>query len=172
MSDDDLRDDLDARRWEHVEEATELLLDGNHPAALEHLKQVITDDPRNAYAYHYTGVALSELGHHEPARDAFAAAVKVAPDYLAARIGLAHALRRTGDFLGAITEARDALEQFPEDGDAHYAIALAFAAVGDRAAAVPHLEAFLRSGPEVEVQVEARQMFAELMQGSGPIDFE
>lgn len=172
MSDDELDDDLDARRWEAVEEATELMLDGNHPAALEHLKRAILDDPRNGYAYHYTGVALAELGKDEAARDAFEAAIKVAPGYLAARIGLAHALRKTGDFFGAIQEARDALERFPEDGDAHYAIALAFAAVGDRAAAVSHLEAFLRSGPEVEVQVEARQLLAELAQGTGPVEYD
>jgi tetratricopeptide (TPR) repeat protein len=172
MTDDDRRDGIDERRWEQVEEATEFLLDGNHPEALSRLRDALMRDPANSYAYYYTGVAMSELGKHEAARDAFAATVKIAPDYLAARVGLAHALRRTGDLMGAITEARDALERFPQDGDAHYAIALAFASVGDRAAAIPHLEAFLRSGPEIEAQIEARQMLAQLAEGQGSIDFE
>lgn len=166
------RDPIDEARWERVEEATESLLDGDYPAALTLLKAELERDPANAYAYHYTGVAMTELRQHEAARDAFAAAVKVAPNYLAARIGLAHALRRTGDLLGAITEARDALEQFPEDGEAHHAIALALAAAGDRRAAVPHLEAFLRSGPEVEAQIEARQLLAEFATEGGPVEFD
>jgi len=172
MTEDESRDVVDEGRWEAVENASELLLDGNYPDALVELKAVIEQDPLNPYAYYYTGVAMSELRQEEPARDAFAAAVKVAPKYLAARIGLAHALRKTGDLMGAISEAKDALELFPQDGDAHYAIALCFAAVGDRAAAVPHLEAFLRGGPEVELQIEARQMLAELMQGEGAIEFD
>ncbi|MBM4360855.1 MAG: tetratricopeptide repeat protein [Deltaproteobacteria bacterium] len=172
MTYDDRCEGLDERRWEQVEEATEFLLDGNHPEALARLRDALLRDPANAYAYHYTGVAMAELGKHEAARDAFAAAVKVAPEYLAARVGLAHALRRTGDLLGAITEAQDAIERFPQDGDAHYAIALALASAGDRAAAIPHLEAFLRSGPEIEAQIEARQMLAMLAEGKGAIDFE
>lgn len=172
MNDDDARDGTDERRWEAVEDAAELLLDGNHPDALRSLKGVLLADPQNAYAYYFTGVAMSELHQEEAARDAFAAAVTVAPEYLAARVGLAHALRKSGDVVGAITEGRDALERFPQDGDAHYALALAFAAVGDRAAAVIHLEAFLRSGPEVEVQIEARQMLDELSQGEGAVEFD
>lgn len=172
MSEDERRDEIDERRWAEIEEASELLLDRNFHEALGKLRDALVGDPGNAYAYYYTGVAMTELGKHEAARDAFEAAVKVAPEYLAARIGLAHALRKTGDLMGAITEARDAIERFPEDGDAHFAIALALASAGDRAAAIPHLEAFLRSGPEVEAQIEARQMLAELSAGKGAIDFD
>ena len=170
MIEDDSRDTTDERRWEAVEEASELLLDGNQPAALALLKTVLVADSGNAYAYYHVGVAMRELNQNEASRDAFAAAVAVAPEYLAARLGLAHALRKTGDILAAITEARDTLERFPHDGDAHFAIALAFAAVGDKAAAVPHLELFLRSGAEVEEQMEAREMLAEFSQGDGAVE--
>jgi len=37
---------------------------------------------------------------------------------------------------------------------------------------VPHLEAFLRSGPEVEAQIEARQMLAVLLEEGGPVEFD
>jgi tetratricopeptide (TPR) repeat protein len=156
----------DPQRWAAVEEATELLLDKQHDKALEELKRAILDDPGNPYAYYYTGVAMDELGQLEAARDAFRAAVRVAPEYLAARVGLAHALRKTGDLAGAIREARDTLRRFPDDGDSHFALGLALAARGDRDGARQHLEAFLRSNPEIESQLEARAMLERLGQGS------
>lgn len=155
----------DADRWAAVEDATELLLDRNYPEALARLKKVIEADPGNAYAYHYVGVALDELGRAEAARDAFEAALRASPNYLAARIGLAHALRKTGDLMAAVAHGREALARFPDDGDAHFAIGLALAAAGDRPGAIRHLEAFLRSGPEIEAQIEARAMLERLTAG-------
>ncbi len=166
------RDREDEVRWEAVEEATELLLDKDYPAALAALKKVIEADPGNPYAYHYTGVAMDELGRHEAARDAFRAAVRVSPGYLAARIGLAHALRKTGDVTGSVAEASEALARFPQDGDAHFAIGLALAALGDRPGARRHLEEFLRSNPEIEAQIEARGMLEQLAADGGPIEFD
>jgi tetratricopeptide (TPR) repeat protein len=162
----------DEERWEAIEEATELLIDKSYQPALEHLKRVIEADPGNAYAFYYTGVAMDELGRREAARDAFQAAVTVAPSYLAARVGLAHALRKTGDLDGAVREAMEALAQFPEDGDAHFAIGLALAAAGDRKGARAHLEVFLRSGAEIEAQIEARAMLEQLASDGGPIEFD
>ncbi len=162
----------DEQRWEAIEDATELLIDKSYQPALEHLKRVIEADPGNAYAFYYTGVAMDELGRHEAARDAFRAAVTVSPGYLAARIGLAHALRKSGDLDAAIREGVDALQQFPEDGDAHFAVGLALAAAGDRQGARAHLEAFLRSGAEIEAQIEARAMLEQLASDGGPIELD
>src|SRR3989442_692467 len=162
----------DEQRWEAVEEATELLIDKSYQPALEHLKRVIEADPGNAYAFYYTGVAMDELGRHEAARDAFQAAVTVSPNYPAAQVGLAHALRKTGELDEAIRVGAEALARFPQDGDAHFAVGLALAAAGDRKAARAHLEAFLRSGAEIEAQIEARAMLEQLAADEGPIEFD
>ncbi|NUQ77025.1 MAG: tetratricopeptide repeat protein, partial [Polyangiaceae bacterium] len=82
--------------WDAVEEATELLIEERYVEALIELRRVIKNDPKNPYAFNYLGVALFETGELEAARDAYRAAIRLAPDYLAARVGLSHALRTLG----------------------------------------------------------------------------
>ncbi|MCL2449393.1 MAG: tetratricopeptide repeat protein [Polyangiaceae bacterium] len=157
---------LDARRWAAVEEATELLHEERFREAMAELRSVLTADPQNAYAYHFLGVAFFEVGEVEPARDAYAACLRLAPRYLGARVALAHVLRLLGDTRGAIREGIAALSQAPGDSDALHAIALAHHARGDDAAARKYLEAFLETNPEFEVAVEARALLASLGGGA------
>ena len=159
-------DDQDARHWAAVEEATEVLLDGDAQQALVLLRQVLEVDPKNAYAYHYTGAAMFELKKWEPARDAYRAALKLATKYLAARVGLSHSLRLSGDPSGAYMEALQALEDFEDDPDALYAGGLALAALGQRNEARKWLQRFLASGPELEAQLEARGILEMLAEGN------
>jgi tetratricopeptide (TPR) repeat protein len=163
-SNDDATDD--ARRWSAVEEATELLHEERFREALIELRGVLEDDPKNAYAYHFLGVAFFEVGELEAARDAYIACLRLSPRYLGARVALAHVLRALGDSRGAIREGMAALSQVPGDPDALHAIALAHHARGDEAAARKYLEAFLETRPEFEVAVEARALLASL--GGGP----
>ena len=146
----------DNDRWDAVEEATEFLLEGNHEGALASLKRVLEGDASNFYAYHYVGVTMQALERTEAARDAYFAAVKLSPNYLAARLGLSHILRGLGYIDGAIRQAREALDRFPKDGDAHYALALGYVAAKQPQSARVHLEKFLATKPEFEAQVEAR----------------
>jgi Flp pilus assembly protein TadD len=161
----DAADAADASHWSAVEEATELLHEERFREALLELKRVITADPRNPYAYHYLGVALFEVGELEAARDAYAACLKIAPGHLGARIALAHVLRMTGDVRGAIREALAALSRAPGDGDALHAAGLAYHAFGDEVAARRYLEAFLATGPEIEVAAETRALLATVPGG-------
>ncbi|MGH7272354.1 MAG: tetratricopeptide repeat protein, partial [Polyangiaceae bacterium] len=101
----------------------------------------------------------------EPARDAYAACLKIAPEYLGARVALAHVKRMTGDVKGAIAEAMMALDQAPGDPDALYAVALAQHARGDDEATKKYLEAFLSTNPEFEVAAETRALLATLPGG-------
>ncbi len=144
----------DGARWDAVEEATELLVEGEHQRVLEVLKDVIAQDAGNAYAYHYLGTALFELERYDAARDAFRAAVLVSNEYLGARVGLVHALRMMGEGDEAVTEANVALGMFPDDSEALFALGLAQAAAGQRSAAARTLERFLTTTPEVEVQLD------------------
>jgi len=155
-----------ARDWEEVEEAVELVHDERFQDALYALRDVVKKNPKNAYAYYFLGVALFETAQAEPARDAYRAALKLSPHYLGARVSLSHVLRMLGDLRGAIAEAEEALRRAPGDGDALHAAGLAHAARGDNDAARRFLNAFLASNPEFEAATEARSILATL----GPRD--
>jgi tetratricopeptide (TPR) repeat protein len=156
--------DRDAEHWEAVENAVELLMSGDHHEALAELRDIIARDPENAYAYHHTGTAMFELERYEAARDAYRAAVRLAPRYLGARIGLVHALRLIGDADGAVAEAREALKLFPDDADATFALGVALGARGERREAVRTLRKFLALNPELEVQLEVQGIIDMLQQ--------
>jgi tetratricopeptide (TPR) repeat protein len=164
----------DAAAWDEVEEATELMNEGRFVEALLFLRNVIKSNPRNVYAYNFLGSALFETGQFEPSRDAYRAAIRLRPGYLGARVSLSHVLRKLGDINGALSQANEALRQYPGDGDALYAAALANAARGNRKAAKKQLEGFLTTNPEYEAQLEVQQILGMLGLGDqeGPVEFE
>lgn len=166
------RDARDDARWSAVEEPTELLQEGRYEEALTLLRDVIRSDPDNAYAYHFVGASLFELGQLEPARDAYRAALRVSPDYLGARVALSHVSRRLADPRGAVREAEEALRRFPRDPDATHALALAQAALGRRPEARENLQRFLDSGPELEAAQEVRAILEMLGLGDDDEPFE
>lgn len=155
----------DADQWEAVEEATELLMQGRPQEALMALRDVVQSDPRNPYAFHYLGTVLFELEQLEAARDAYRAAIALAPDFLGARFGLSSALRQLGDAQGAYDAAQEMLERRPDDGEGMYASGLALAALGRRREARRWLEKYLATGPELEVGMEVRGMLDLMAQG-------
>jgi len=167
-------DEADAARWDAVEEATELLREERFVDAMVALRDVIKADPKNPYAYHYLGTALLETEQREAARDAYRAAITLAPDYLGARVGLSQALRLLGDAKGALAQANEALRRFPKDSDALYAAGLAQAALGQRAAARHTLSGVLAKGPALEAATEVRQILEMLGIGDEgePIEFD
>ncbi len=154
--------DRDAEAWEAVEEATELLQEGRIQEAMLALRDVIKAQPNNPYAYNYLGAAFFEIKNLEAARDAYRAAVRVAPDFLGARVALSHVLRMLGEADAALNEAREALRRFPKDGEALHAAGLANAAKGNRKEAKKQLEGFLAAGAELEAQHEVQQVLAML----------
>jgi tetratricopeptide (TPR) repeat protein len=167
-------DAVDAARWDAVEEATELMNDGRVVVALGALRNVIKADPRNPYAFHFLGAALFETGEHEAARDAYRAALRLAPNHLGARVALSHLLRQLGDLDGALSQANEALRRFPGDGEAMQAAGLAYAAKGNKKAAKKQLEGFLRSNPELETRLEVEQILSMLgIAGENePVEFD
>jgi cytochrome c-type biogenesis protein CcmH/NrfG len=154
--------DRDAAHWEAVEEATELLNEERYHEALAALRDVLAGDPTNPYAFFFLGQALYEVGEITPARDAYRAALKLAPKHLGARIALTHVLRKLGEHRDAIKEGMIALEQSPADPDALYAVGLAYLARGENPAARRYLEAFLRAKPELETRLEVEGLLAAM----------
>lgn len=161
----------DAAHWAAVEEATELLHEERFHEALQVLRDVIRADPGNPYAFFFLGQALYEVGELQPARDAYRAVLRLAPEHLGARVSLTHVLRKLGETRDAVSEGLVALEQAPTDGDVLYALGLAYLARGDNVAARRHLEAFLRANPELETRIEVEGLLAA-MEGPGPANDE
>lgn len=149
-----------------------MLHEGSFHEALPRLRDALAADPRNPYALHLLGIALYEVGQIEPARDAYRACLRAAPDHLGARVHLSHVLRETGDTRGAIVEGMEALRRFPADGDALHAVGLAYHARGEDAAARKYLEAFLGTGPELEAATEVRALLAAMGGGGAQGDQE
>jgi tetratricopeptide (TPR) repeat protein len=164
----------DAAYWDAVEEATELLQEGRVPEAMVALRDVIKAQPNNPYAYHYLGVAFFEVKNLEASRDAYQAALRLAPAYLGARVSLSHVLRMLGDADGALAAAREALRRFPKDGEALHAAGMANAAKGNRQEARKQLEGYLGQNPEFEAQQEVRQILEMLGLGDEgePLDLD
>jgi Flp pilus assembly protein TadD len=152
----------DARAWEDVEEAIELLHEGRFIEAIVELRRVLKEDKRNAYAFRFLGTALYESGELEAARDAYKASLALAPRYLGARIDLSHTLRGLQDLRGALEQGEIARRQEPEDPDVWHALGMAHADNGDEDLARRLLEAFLRSNPELEVSLEVRAALERL----------
>jgi thioredoxin-like negative regulator of GroEL len=165
-------DALDAAHWDAVEEASELLQEERFQEALLALRDVLKASPSNPYAFFFLGQALWELGQIEPARDAYRAALRLAPGYLGARVALSHTLRRLGDVRGAMAEAKEALRRFPKDGDAMFALGLAHAARGQRFLARKHLQSSLEAETDVEARLELQQILEMLGVGEEGQPFE
>ncbi len=155
-------DEKDRADWDAVEEATELLHEERYREAMIELRRALQANPKNAYAYYFLGVAMFEIGELEPARDAYAACLKLSPEYLGARVASCHVLRLTGDVRGAIREGLAALSRAPGDPDALHAVGLAYNARGDDAATRKYLEAYLATSPEFEVALETKALLASL----------
>ena len=152
----------DAKNWEAVEEATELLHEERFREALVALRDVATRNPKNPYAFYFLGVALFEIGELEAARDAYKATIRLSPTHLGARVALTHILRQMGELREALKEGTAALSLAPTDGDAIHAVGLVYLARGDKTSARRYLEAFLETKPEFEVGLEVRQMLEAL----------
>lgn len=167
-----MKDDADAEQWAAVEEATELIQEERYQDALYALRDVVKADPTNAYAYHFMGVALYEVGQMQPARDAFRVAVKLAPSYLGARTHLAQTLRKLGEHRAAIREGMEALRLAPADGDALHAVGMAHVGLGNRTEGRRYLEAFLDTKPEFEIATEVRQIIEMIRLAEGPMDID
>jgi tetratricopeptide (TPR) repeat protein len=160
--------DRDAEHWAAVEEATELLHEERFKEALETLRDVLRDDPTNPYAFFFLGQALYEVGELQPSRDAYQAALRLAPAHLGARVALTHVLRKLGETREAVSVGLVALEQAPTDGEVLYALGLAYLARGDNVAARRHLEAFLRAKPELETRLEVEGLLQTMDGGAKP----
>jgi Flp pilus assembly protein TadD len=159
---DDAQDKLDREHWGQVEEAAELLAEQRFVEALVNLRSVLKASPKNPYAFNLLGTALYESNEKAAARDAYRAALHLSPSFLGARVSLSHVLRQLGDARAALVEAKAVLKISPSDPEALHATGLAHAALGEHLRAKQHLDRYLDTSPELEAQLEVRQVLEML----------
>ncbi len=163
-------DPQDAARWQAVEEAAELLREGDAEGAIPLLRAELERDPGNVYAHFHLGNALAHAGKHGPALAAYAEAERRAPAYLGAVVAKGWCLHELGRFAEAVRAGQRALELRPEDPDALYLLGVSHAEMGDRRAAIEHLERYLATRPEVEARHEAEALLTALRGKARPIE--
>lgn len=101
--------------------AVALLARGDHQEALDQLTGVCRDDPANAVARAYLGIAHLRLAHVADARFELEEAVRLAPESFICRTKLAELLARLGFYDQAQAQLDVALGLQPPDGDSRLA---------------------------------------------------
>ncbi len=165
----------DGARWDAVEEAVELLREREYAQAQRVLDAVLARDPENPYAWHFAAVLRFERGQFAEAAQDYREALRWAPRYLGAAVGLGHALRMLGRLEEALRAGERAIELAREtetsvnDGDAHWLLALCYSQLGKPDLAIRHAEAFVASNPELEARAEAEALLETLRGKARPL---
>jgi len=120
----------------HVHLAWHHALAGQLPAALDQAQRVAAMDPQFHWAHYFVGWAAGELGETARAVDAMQLAVRCSNEDRVMRAGLARALARAGDRDAALA----IVGELEPAGLYEYELALVFAALGERSAALNALE--------------------------------
>ncbi len=156
--------------WDAVDEAVELMREGDRDGALRELEAAIARDPANPYAHFFTGAVRYEKEDFEAARAAYEQALRHAPGYLGAWVGLGHSLRNLGRLDEALRAGERALAlSDARDADAHFLLGLTYAARNDHHRAIEHIQAFIATRPETEALYEAEALLQTLQGKAGPL---
>jgi cytochrome c-type biogenesis protein CcmH/NrfG len=95
--------------------ATILLLEKRIEEAIQHLREALRIDPKNAEIQNNLGAALLEEGKIEEAAVQFKEALRIQPDYWKAKANLANALTQKGELEEAIVLLYEVLRNNPGD---------------------------------------------------------
>jgi tetratricopeptide (TPR) repeat protein len=87
----------------------------NAAGAVGALQTAAAADPRRADARNMLGLALSLVGREVEAMKQFEEALRLRPDYAAARFNLANAQMKAGKFGAAIENLRQVIAASPDD---------------------------------------------------------
>jgi tetratricopeptide (TPR) repeat protein len=148
--------------WDAVEEAVELLHDGQVDEALPLLRAALERDPGNVYAHFHLGTALAAQGKPGPALAALAEAVRREPSYLGAVVARGWCLHELGRFEEAVQAGAAALALQADDPDALHLMALSHAELRQPREAIACLQRYLKSNLTVEARYEADALLKAL----------
>ena len=128
----------------------ELYNQKKYSEAADLLKQAITNDKTDADAWYFLGLALiADPQGLKDASKAFETAVKLRPNFAAARAGFAYALMLRNKTDAAAREARAALEIDSAISDAYYVLGVTRLRAGAREEALKNAEAAIKLQPNV-----------------------
>lgn len=144
--------------WDAVEEAAELVSEGDYERAMLALHELLAVHPDNEYAYYYLGCAHYELEQYDKALKCYVKALELKPEYVGAMLHAGHALRMLGRYQEAVRMGQQIMVRVPNDADALFLIGAASFARGDDAKARDFLVRYLDSHPEAEVATEVQGM--------------
>jgi protein O-mannosyl-transferase len=102
----------------------------------------------NPFTHTVRGVNLADAGRHGEAAESFARALKLDPNCLPARVGLAEAWRALGRLDEARQQAALALQQHPEEAEAHIETAVMLGIDHHYAEAAQHLVKAVEAAPD------------------------
>ena len=145
-------------RWDAVEEASELLQEGEVQRAIAALQSVVDTDPANPYAHHFLGHGYFEQEDFSRALAGYVRALELAPGYPGAMIGAGQSLRMMGEFERAIRMGKEVLRVRKDDADALYLLGAVYFQRGENKLAHGFLQRFLETDPDIEVAMEVEGM--------------
>lgn len=128
-----------ARARASYEKALELAQAGNHKAAIEQLKQAISEYPDFMLAFNELGVQYLRLGELDKAEEALAKAMTLAPDSATPLLTHGILLALMGKFNQAVIELQAALKQKEQSANGHLYLGQALANLGRFDQAETHL---------------------------------
>ncbi|MBX2992327.1 MAG: tetratricopeptide repeat protein [Bacteroidetes bacterium] len=107
--------------------AGQYLYQNQFNAAMDLLGRALSVDPRNSKAHHFLGIALMMSGRFDEATREFDTALRIYPEYLDARIGLAQVAASRGDSSSAIIQLETIMNEHPEYPKVYQALADVYA---------------------------------------------
>ena len=128
-----------ARARASYDKAIQLAQAGNNKAAVEQLKQAISEYPEFMLAFNELGVQYLRLGELDKADEALAKARKLAPDSATPLLTHGVLLAVQGNFNLAVTELQTALKQKDQSAIGHLYLGQSLAILGRYADAESHL---------------------------------
>ena len=138
----------------HYNLALALYQAGRYDEALRHASEAASLDPAAPYSHNLMGSILGRRGELFKAMAAFAEALRLAPQYLEARLNLADTYRQRGYTLKALEHYQVALEREPTAADIYYRIGLTHAIGNDLQKAAVFYQCAVRLDPK---RLEYRQ---------------
>jgi tetratricopeptide (TPR) repeat protein len=101
-------------------QGTQLLAQRRWEQAVAAFRRAVENDDRHTSAFYNLGLAYTQLGDTDLAKDAYARALRLQPDLHSARFNLALLHFQTRDLATATTLAQDLVRQKPDYAVAHY----------------------------------------------------
>jgi tetratricopeptide (TPR) repeat protein len=137
---------------------------GDFARAQQIFAKLSADEPTNARAHFYLGVAEQNLGKQAEAVASYQKAVELAPKLVEAWVNLTAAMLDMGDAAGALPVIERGLAQHPDNAGLLYNRALALGAKGPGPETVAAYRAALEADP---ANVEIKYGYAEALVAAG-----